>query len=158
PINPAVSAAFPGVPLWVQEIPPPAGGGNTNPPVAPWYIGGVGGVFALTRTGGGPKPTAPSPRKKPVVRCAASCPRPGGGCPTTIFGHGLFRTRNDGFAMSASLATAGQVMIAIDEPWHGDRNTCKGFGAFLAAAGIPPPGQDPSVNDVLACAAPATNQ
>src|SRR5262249_59954236 len=46
-----------------------------------------------------------------------------------------------------------------DERWHGDGNTRKGFVAFLAAAGIaPPPAQDPSVNDVLACASPATNQ
>src|SRR5262249_55258088 len=157
PINPAVSAAFPGVPLWVQEIPPPAGVPNTNPPVAHWYIGEIVDVFALTRTGGTLNPTARAPRKIPFVMSVPSSAAPGGGYPTTIFGHGLFRTRNDGFAMSASLATAGQVMIAIDEPWHGDRNTCKGFGAFLAAAGIPPPGPDPSVNDVLACAAPATN-
>jgi hypothetical protein len=156
----AAAQAIPGVPLWVQEINPPAGVPNTNPPVAHWYIGEIIDVFLLTGTGGTLNPAAPATPKMPFVMSVPSSAMPAGGYPTTIYGHGLTRTRLDGFIMSASLASAGQVMIAIDEPWHGDRNTCKGFGAFLAAAGVvvPPPGQDPSVNDVLACASPATNQ
>ena len=78
-----------------------------------------------------------------------SAAAPAGGYPVTIYGHGLTRTRTDGFVLSSALATAGQVMIAIDEPWHGDRNTCKGFGAFLTSAGIP------GGQDAFACSNPA---
>jgi hypothetical protein len=47
--------------------------------------------------------------------------------------------------MSGSLATAGQVMIAIDEPWHGDPEHCAGSGALLTSAGVPAPANQGSV-------------
>jgi hypothetical protein len=49
-----------------------------------------------------------------------------------------------------SLAGKDNVMVAIDEPWHGDRNTCTGFGAFVTAAGVP------NGQDEFACSNPAT--
>ena len=150
PTSAAVEAAIPAVPLWVQEIPPPAGVPNTNPPVAHWYIGEILDVFLLTGPGGTLNPTAPTAPKIPFVMSVPSSAAPAGGYPTTIFGHGITRTRLDAFGMSASLAAAGQVMIAIDEPWHGDRNTCAGFGAFLTAGGVPPPANQ----DLFACVNP----
>jgi hypothetical protein len=146
----AAAQAIPGVPLWVAEITPPAGVPNTDPPVHHWYIGEIIDVFLLTGTGGTLNPAAPATPKIPFVMSVPTSAAPAGGYPTTIYGHGLTRTRLDGFIMSASLASAGQVMIAIDEPWHGDRNTCTGFGAFLTSAGVPPPANQ----DLFACVNP----
>ena len=41
--------------------------------------------------------------------------------PATIFQHGLARTSTDGFGVADSLIAAGQVVVMMDLPWHGDR-------------------------------------
>lgn len=148
PFSPA-AAQVPAVPLWVQEIPNP-GAPNPGNVVGHWYIGEIVDIFLLTDPRGVFDPAHPATPFIPFVMSIPSSPAPANGYPVTIFGHGLGRTRTDGFGMSASLASAGNVMIAIDEPWHGDRNTCKGFGAFLTAAGVP------GGQDGFACANPAT--
>lgn len=147
------SAGFPvpAVPLWVQEIPAPAGVPATG--VGHWYIGQILDVFALTGTSGtlNPDPTKwTAPHISFVMSVPAAAPPGAGGYPVTIFGHGLGGNRTNAFGMSASLASKDNVMVAIDEPWHGDRNTCKGFGAFVTAAGVP------NGQDSFACANPAT--
>ena len=143
----SASAAVPSVPLWVQSIPAPAGVPTTG--VGTWFIGEIVDIFLLTDPRGVFDPNNPATPFIPFVMSVPSAAAPAGGYPVTIFGHGLGRTRNDGFALSSSLAAAGNVMIAIDEPWHGDRNTCKGFGAFVTAAGVP------GGQDVFACSNPA---
>ena len=148
PFSPA-AAQIPSIPLWVSPIPPPGGVPSTN--VGAWYIGEIVDVFLLTDPRGVFDPTNPATPFIQFVMSVPSAAAPAGGYPVTIFGHGLGRTRNDGFGMSASLATAGQVMIAIDEPWHGERNTCKGFGEFLLSAGAPAP----VALDLFACVNPA---
>ena len=138
PFSPA-AAQIPAVPLWIQEIPAPAGAPNPGNVVGKWYIGQVFDVFALTGTGGtiNPDPTKWTAPKMSFVMSVPAAAAPTGGYPVTLFGHDLTRDRTDAFGMSASLAAAGQVMVAIDEPWHGDRNTCTGFGALLLAGGAP---------------------
>jgi hypothetical protein len=143
----AAAAAIPGVPLWVQEIPAP---GVPTTGVGHWFIGEIVDVFLLTDPRGVFDPANPKTPAIPFVMSVPASAQPGSGYPVVIYGHGLGRTRTDGFALSSSLAQAGQVMIAIDEPWHGDRNTCNGFGAFAQAAGIP------GATDDFACANPTT--
>ena len=129
------AAAVPAVPLWMQEIPPPAGVPATG--VAHWYIGEIVDIFLLTSSTGTLNPAAPATPKMPFVMSVPSTPAGASGYAVSLFGHGFTRTRDDGFGMSSALAAANNVMVAIDEPWHGERNTCTGFGAFLAQAGVP---------------------
>ena len=152
PFSPPASTQVPSVPLWVSPIPAPAGVPATN--VGAWYIGEIVDIFLLTDPRGVFDPANPATPFIPFVMSVpdpATRPQPATGYPVTIFGHGLQRTRTDGFGMASSLATAGQVMIAIDEPWHGERNTCKGFGSFLLSAGAPAP----VAQDLFACVNPA---
>ncbi len=137
---PLAAPAQTALPLWVFEIPAPAGAPNPGGVVGHWYIGQILDLFALTGTGGTINPntaqwTAP---KIGFVMSVPATSAPASGYPVTIFGHGLTRDRTDAFGMSASLAAANNVMVAIDEPWHGDRNTCTGFGALLLAGGADP--------------------
>ncbi|MGZ6131490.1 MAG: hypothetical protein ACXWLF_05675, partial [Myxococcaceae bacterium] len=111
------AAAVPAVPLWMQEIPPPAGVPATG--VGHWYIGEIVDIFLLTSSTGTLNPTAPATPKMPFVMSVPTTPAPGSGYSVSLFGHGFTRDRNDGFGMSSSLAAANNVMVAIDEPWHG---------------------------------------
>ncbi|HUM09370.1 MAG TPA: hypothetical protein VLT82_00305 [Myxococcaceae bacterium] len=149
PFTPPASTQVPSVPLWIQAIPPPAGVPATN--VGAWYIGEIVDVFLLTDPRGVFNPAAPATPFIPFVMSVPAAAAPAGGYPVTMYGHGLTRTRTDGFALASALATAGQVMIAIDEPWHGDRNTCKGFGNYLLSAGVPAQ----AALDLFACVNPA---
>ena len=132
------AAQVPAVPLWMQEIPPPAGVPTTG--VGHWYIGEIVDIFLLTSSTGTLNPSAPATSKMPFVMSVPATGAPASGYAVSLFGHGFTRTRDDGFGMSAGLAAANNVMVAIDEPWHGERNTCVGFGAFLAQAGVPAAG------------------
>jgi len=143
------AAAVPAVPLWMSPIPAPAG--VPTLPGMSWYIGEIVDIFLLTSSTGTLNPSAPATPKMPFVMSVPATPAPGNGYPVSLFGHGFTRDRNDGFGMSASLAAAGNVMVAIDEPWHGERNTCVGFGAYLAQAGVPAP----IAQDLYACTNPA---
>jgi hypothetical protein len=151
----AALAASPvtGVPLWVQEIPAPAGAPNPGGVVGHWYVGQIFDLFSLTGTGGtiNPDSTKWTGPRIAFVMSVPATPAPATGYPVTLFGHGLGRDRTDAFGMSASLASAGNVMVAIDETWHGDRNTCTGFGALLAAGGAPAI----AAKDDYACVNPA---
>jgi hypothetical protein len=155
---PFAATQIPDVPLWIQAIPPP-GGGIPATNVGAWYVGEILDVFALTDPRGvinadTTKWTAPKMSFVMTVPNTTTRPQPTNGYPVTIFGHGLGGNRTNAFAIAASLASAtpdGQVMIAIDETWHGDRNTCSGFGAYLAQAGVPAP----IAQDLYACVNPA---
>jgi hypothetical protein len=149
---PFAASQIPAVPLWVQEIPAP-GAPNPGGVVGKWYIGQILDVFALTGTAGtiNPDPNAWTAPKMSFVMSVPAAAAPTGSYPVTIFGHGFTRDRTDAFGMSAALASVGNVMVAIDEPWHGDRNTCTGFGALLLAGGAPAP----VAQDLYACLNPA---
>jgi hypothetical protein len=149
PFTPPASTQVPSVPLWIQPIAAPAGVPTTN--VGAWYIGEIVDVFLLTDPRGVFNPAAPATPFIPFVMSVPGSVAPANGYPVAMYGHGLGRTRTDGFALASALATAGHVMIAIDEPWHGDRNTCKGFGNFLLSAGVPAQ----AALDLFACVNPA---
>jgi len=141
-------AQVPAIPLWVAPLP----GGA--PPGTVAYMGEIIDVFALTDPRGvlNSDPTKWAFPKMPFVMTVPS-PSPGSVFPVTIFGHGLGGNRTNALAIASKLATAPlpQVTIAIDEVWHGDRNTCSGFGAFLLQAGVPAP----VAQDLFACVNPA---
>jgi hypothetical protein len=148
---PLAAPAQTAFPLWVQEIPAPAGAPSTG--VGHWYVGQILDLFALTGTSGTINPDTTkwaAPKIAFVMSVPAAAPPTAAGYPVTLFGHGLGRDRTDAFGMSASLAAADNVMVAIDEAWHGDRNTCTGFGALLAAGGAPPA----AAQDLFACVNP----
>lgn len=71
---------------------------------------------------------------------------PAGGWPVTIFGHGFTRSRNDFLAFANSAAAAGQVVIATDVLFHGERSSCTGSKVAIPMA----------TDDSAACANPAT--
>ncbi|HSO34291.1 MAG TPA: hypothetical protein VLT33_17265, partial [Labilithrix sp.] len=118
-------------------------------------IGAVGKFFAggwltpalVTGTGGtfNPDPKGIKPQLVQFALSVPLTPPPAGGYPVTIFGHGLTRSRNDFLAIANSLAQAGQVVIATDVIFHGDRTTCTGSKAALKV-----------MTDDAACKDPAT--
>lgn len=54
-----------------------------------------------------------------VPNAASGRTRPANGWPLVIFQHGITRNRTDGLAISATLASQGFAMVAIDQPLHG---------------------------------------
>jgi hypothetical protein len=89
-----------------------------------------------------------------AVPDAATVPggKPAGGWPVTIFGHGLKQSRSDFLRIAGALTAAGQIVIATDVPFHGDRTSCTNTKLLTAAslpAGTPP-------SDDFACANPLT--
>ncbi|MEA2752249.1 MAG: hypothetical protein QOI41_6392 [Myxococcales bacterium] len=118
-------------------------------------IGAIGKFFAgawltpvaVTGPGGTLNPTAAGIKPQPVsfAMSVPAAPPPAGGYPVTIFGHGFTRWRNDFLPIANALAQAGQVVIATDVLFHGDRTSCTGSSA---ATGQP--------TDDAACANPTT--
>jgi hypothetical protein len=107
-------------------------------------VNGPGGTFDAT---------APETEGVTVALAVPAAPAPAGGYPITIFGHGLTRDRNDFLAIANSLALAGQATIASDVIFHGDRSSCTGSGAYVAAVT-----GATTVSDDNACANPVTQK
>jgi hypothetical protein len=142
-------AGFPANPLWVANVtavvrPQLTAAGIPSGNIASIWQGEIIDPFALTGPGGTFNPTGSvSAIPMQFIMTVPTSAAPVAGYPVTMFGHGLGGNKTNAFAIANSLATAGQVMIAIDEVWHGERNTCTGFGAYLDAAdpgGAPPGG------------------
>lgn len=116
-------------------------------------IAGVGKFFAgafltpvaVTGTGGTLDVDKPVPSPVAFAIAVPEAAAPAGGYPVTIFGHGFTRSRNDFLPLASALAKAGQVVIATDVLFHGDRTSCTGSKAATS---------QPS--DDAACANPAT--
>lgn len=118
-------------------------------------IGAIGRFFAgtlltpvaVTGPGGTLNPDPAGIALQPVQFAMAvpNAPAPARGYPVTIFAHDFTRTRNDFLAIANALAQAGQVVIATDVLFHGDRTSCTGSKAAT---------QQPS--DDAACANPTT--
>jgi hypothetical protein len=85
--------------------------------LTPVLVTGPGGTF---------DPTRPSIQRVDFTMSVPSSPAPPGGYPITIFGHGFTRSRNDLLGIANSLARAGQITIATDVVFHGDRTSCTG--------------------------------
>jgi hypothetical protein len=151
-------AGFPGNALWWQNVTSFVLAGL--PPSVPTssigaiFAGEIVDPFALTGPGGTFNPDGGIvPVAIPFIMTVPGGGVPVGGFPITMFGHGLTGNKTNAYAIANALAQAGQVMIAIDEVWHGERGTCTGFGAYVASAtGVAAfVGQDN-----LACSNPAT--
>jgi hypothetical protein len=111
------------------------------------YVGVFVTPVAVTGPGGTLDPMHPKPEPVTFVLSVpdgTQVQQPAAGYPLTIFGHGVTRHRNDSLAIANSLAKAGQATIAIDGLFHGERSSCTGFGALMAAS------------DDQACADPTT--
>jgi hypothetical protein len=95
----------------------------------------------------------PDPKKAVAkqMKFVIATPKTPGPWPITIFGHGLTRNKNDFLAIANALTGAGQMVIATDILFHGDRSSCT--GSKTATADALPAGVTPS--DDFACASPA---
>ena len=119
--------------------------------IAEFYAGAWLTPVAVTGPGGtlNPDPTKikilPVQFAISVPTDVAAHPMPAGGWPVTIFGHGFTRSRNDFLAIANSLAKAGQVVIASDVLFHGERTSCTGSKAATGQA-----------DDAASCKDPAT--
>lgn len=109
------------------------------------YAGVILTPVAVTGPSGTLDVNAPKPLPVAFAMSVPAAAAPAGGYPVTIFGHGFTRSRNDFLALASSLAGAGQVVIATDVLFHGDRTTCTGSKAATQQA-----------SDDAACSNPAT--
>ncbi len=94
--------------------------------IGKFYAGAFLTPVLVTGPGGTLDPTKPKVMRVDFTMSVPNTPAPAGGYPTTIFGHGFTRSRNDFLAIANSLAKAGQVTIAADVIFHGDRTSCTG--------------------------------
>ncbi len=71
-----------------------------------------------------PIPVAQSTQNVPVLmtvpNAASGKTKPAAGWPVVIFQHGVTRQRSDALAISATMAAQGFVVVAIDQPLHGE--------------------------------------
>jgi hypothetical protein len=115
--------------------------------IAKFYVGAFLSPNALTGPGGTLNPTKPQVQRVDFSMAIPSTPAPAGGYPTTIFGHGFTRSRSDFLSIANSLAKAGQVTIASDVLFHGERTSCTGSKSATKQA-----------SDDAACRDPATQK
>jgi hypothetical protein len=100
-----------------------------------FYIGVYQTPFALTGPGG--TLDVVHPVAEPVtfaLAVPAPSAMPAKGYPVTVFGHAITRDHNDFLAIADALAAQGQAILATDAPFHGERSSCTGAGAYLTAA------------------------
>ncbi|HZH02945.1 MAG TPA: hypothetical protein VEY30_04110, partial [Myxococcaceae bacterium] len=150
---PYAAPGLPSTPLWAADLPIPGGVPRTSIDAA--YQGEIVDLFGLVSANAtfNPGLQGATPRPLPFVMTVPTGTAPAAGWPVVLFGHGLTGNRTNLLAIANALAARGFVSIAIDEPWHGERNTCTGFGAYLSAAASAPAG---TFQDDRACADPAT--
>ncbi|MCL2778616.1 MAG: hypothetical protein FWD73_11480 [Polyangiaceae bacterium] len=109
------------------------------------FVGAFFTPVAITGAGGTLNPANPQILPVNFLVAVPSVTAPAGGYPVTIFGHGLGGSRNDALDIASALAAKGQVVIAADWLFHGDRTSCTG------ASSVTPDGTDDE-----ACADPGT--
>jgi hypothetical protein len=95
------------------------------------YVGAFLSPVAVTGPGGTLDPTHPRPLRVDFTMTVPKLAAPANGYPTTIFGHGITRSRDDCLAIANTLAKVGQVTIGSDMLFHGERSSCTGAKAAL---------------------------
>lgn len=100
--------------------------------VGKFFAGTFVTPVAITGPGGTLNPQAPKPALVSFVVAVPAAAPPPGGYPVTMFGHGLSGSRNDVLGLAGTLAAAGQVTIATDFVFHGDRTSCTGSSVATA--------------------------
>ncbi|MDB4946070.1 MAG: Lipase-like protein [Labilithrix sp.] len=106
--------------------------------LSPLGITGASGTFNPGLTGAKPQPIN-------FAMAVPSAPAPAGGYPVTIFGHGFTGNRNNFLAIANALTGAGQVVIASDVLFHGDRTSCTGSKSATGAASDDASCADPTI-------------
>jgi hypothetical protein len=102
--------------------------------IGKWYVGAFLTPVLVTGPGGAFDPTRPSIQRVDFLMSVPASPAPPGGYPVTIFGHGFTRSRGDMIGIANALAQAGQITIATDVLFHGERTSCTGSGLSTGAA------------------------
>lgn len=115
--------------------------------IAKFFVGTFLTPVALTGVGGTLDPTKQELQRVDFVMSVPTAAAPAGGHPVTIFGHGFRRSRNDLLPIANTLAKAGQITIATDVLFHGERTSCTGSKAATRQS-----------SDDAACAAPAAQK
>jgi hypothetical protein len=157
---PKKAAAFglPDYPLTVQDVTAQYQAAADNAPALAGYKFFAGAFLTPVLVTGTAGTFNPDPTKAKIapVQFVMSVP-PAGDPPTphqvTIFGHGFEGSRNDFLPFAAAAGAKGQIVIAADTLFHGDRSSCTGAGAILAVA-------MPGATDDAAClpAGPAASK
>jgi hypothetical protein len=124
----------PSTPISFRDVTTTFGPAIPNFPAgAKVFVGEIIDLFALTAPTATFAPGLEGAQGRPIPFLMVT-PNPStvptAGFPSTIFGHGLGGNRTNMLAIATAFASSGRVGIAIDEPWHGARNTCLGFGAI----------------------------
>ncbi|MCL2723979.1 MAG: hypothetical protein FWD69_06020 [Polyangiaceae bacterium] len=109
------------------------------------FVGTFLTPVAITSPSGTLDPANPQILPVNFLVAVPSMDLPANGYPVTIFGHGLGRSHNDAIAIASAIAAKGQVVIAADWIFHGDRTSCTDL---KSATGLP--------TDDAACADPTT--
>jgi hypothetical protein len=153
---PALAPGLPATPLWIADVTAEVtaqldGLGIPHTAISAFWAGEILDLWALNSTHFMPGLTDAVPKKMPFVMAVPAGSAPGTGWPVTIFGHGLTGNKTNMYAIANTLASVGNVSIAIDEPWHGDRATCTGFGNYVNQAT-----SQTIFTDADACSNPAT--
>ncbi len=155
-------ANVPATPLWAADVTAAVtnqldGLGVPHNAISAFWAGEIYDLWALNSTHFMPGLSDAVPKKMPFIMAIPAGTAPTSGWPVTVFGHGLFGDKTNAYAIANTLASlpAGnaQVTIAIDEPWHGDRNTCIGFGNYLNLAT-----HQTLFTDAYACSDPTTQE
>ncbi len=149
-------ANVPAAPLWIVDataavVPGLDAQGVPHAAISAFWAGESVDLWALNTGHFTPGLADATGRPIPFILTIPAGTAPANGWPVTIFGHGLASNKTAGYAVANALAAAGRAMIAIDLPWHGDRNSCTGFGNFLNLA----TGQT-TFTDAAICTNPAT--
>ena len=102
--------------------------------IGKFYIGIYETPFSLTGPGGTLDLIHPIAEPVTFALAVPNGTMPTAGFPVTVFGHGITRDRNDFLAIANALAAEGQATLASDAPFHGERSSCTGSGAYLTVA------------------------
>lgn len=125
--------------------------------IGKFYVGIYETPFALTGSGGAFDLAHPVAEPVTFGLAVPNGVMPASGFPVTVFGHGITRDRNDFLAIANALAGQGQATLASDAPFHGERSSCTGYGAYATALyASDHPGAPNVFTDDSACADPAT--
>ncbi|MBX3226818.1 MAG: hypothetical protein KIT84_38635 [Labilithrix sp.] len=149
---PAKATGLPAGPVAVRDVTAQlsavaTAGGIPIDGIAKFFAGSFLTPVLVTSPSGAFDPAKPVVHRVDFLMTVPSSPAPAGGYPTTIFGHGFTRSRNDALPIANALAKAGQVTIASDVLFHGDRTSCTGSQTATK-----------QTTDDAACADPATQR
>jgi hypothetical protein len=99
--------------------------------ISRFFAGAFLTPVAVTGPSGTLNPTGAKVLPVPYVMSVPAGTPPTGGWGVTIFGHGLGQSRNGFLSLADALASVGQIVIATDTLFHGERTSCTGSLATI---------------------------